>query len=119
MALAEVNRLVHQPGLGGRTVLSAAPDFPSSNCLPARPGPNAPALLRPACSIAWGAQRCTCLCTSTTPPSPSALQANWLKAQGVRRGDFVALYMPMILELPYAMVRTDLVRILSSYFVDF
>lgn len=31
-------------------------------------------------------------------------QANWLKAAGVRRGDFVAIYMPMILELPYAMV---------------
>ncbi|PRW33545.1 acetyl-coenzyme A chloroplastic glyoxysomal isoform X1 isoform B [Chlorella sorokiniana] len=30
--------------------------------------------------------------------------ANWLKAQGVRRGDYVALYMPMILELPYAML---------------
>lgn len=34
-----------------------------------------------------------------------ALQASWLKAQGVRRGDFVCIYMPMILELPYAMVR--------------
>ena len=68
-------------------------------------------------------QQCTCLCIQLaqliSSSLPCCVQANWLKAQGVRRGDFVALYMPMILELPYAMVRTDLVGILSSYFVEF
>ncbi len=37
--------------------------------------------------------------------SPSPLQANWLRAQGVKKGDCVAIYMPMICELPIAMVR--------------
>jgi hypothetical protein len=32
------------------------------------------------------------------------LQANWLRAQGVKKGDCVAIYMPMICELPIAMV---------------
>ncbi len=32
------------------------------------------------------------------------LQTNWLKAQGVGKGDFVSIYMPMICELPIAMV---------------
>ena len=30
--------------------------------------------------------------------------ANWLKAQGVKKGDAVAIYMPMVLELPIAML---------------
>ncbi|GAX78749.1 hypothetical protein CEUSTIGMA_g6186.t1 [Chlamydomonas eustigma] len=30
--------------------------------------------------------------------------ANWLKAKGVKKGDTVAIYMPMILELPIAML---------------
>ena len=30
--------------------------------------------------------------------------ANWLKAQGVKKGDRVILYAPMILELPIAML---------------
>lgn len=31
-------------------------------------------------------------------------QANWLKAQGVRKGDAVGVYLPMICELPIAML---------------
>lgn len=31
-------------------------------------------------------------------------QANWLKAQGVRKGDAVGIYLPMICELPIAML---------------
>ena len=34
--------------------------------------------------------------------------ANWLKAAGVGRGDNVTVYMPMIPELPAAMVRRPL-----------
>ena len=34
-----------------------------------------------------------------------ALQANWLKAQGIQKGDAVAIYMPMLCELPISMVR--------------
>ncbi|KAL4419772.1 hypothetical protein ABPG75_006870 [Micractinium tetrahymenae] len=30
--------------------------------------------------------------------------ANWLREQGVKKGDFVAMYMPMVLELPIAML---------------
>ena len=30
--------------------------------------------------------------------------ANWLKSQGVQSGDSVAIYMPMVLELPLAML---------------
>ncbi|EFN51239.1 hypothetical protein CHLNCDRAFT_56405 [Chlorella variabilis] len=30
--------------------------------------------------------------------------ANWLRGQGVRKGDFVCIYMPMICELPIAML---------------
>lgn len=39
-------------------------------------------------------------------PCPGSVltQANWLREQGVQKGDYVAIYMPMILELPYAMV---------------
>ena len=33
------------------------------------------------------------------------LQANWLRSQGVGKGDCVSIYMPMICELPIAMVR--------------
>ncbi len=32
------------------------------------------------------------------------LQANWLRSVGVRKGDAVALYMPMVCELPIAML---------------
>lgn len=32
------------------------------------------------------------------------LQANWLKAQGIKKGDAVAIYMPMLAELPIAML---------------
>lgn len=32
-------------------------------------------------------------------------QANWMKAQGVKKGDAVAIYMPMLCELPISMVR--------------
>lgn len=31
-------------------------------------------------------------------------QSNWLKAQGVKQGQAVALYMPMTCELPIAML---------------
>ncbi len=30
--------------------------------------------------------------------------ANWLKAAGVKKGDAVAIYMPMLAELPIAML---------------
>ena len=30
--------------------------------------------------------------------------ANWLKGQGVRKGDAVTIYLPMISELPIAML---------------
>lgn len=32
------------------------------------------------------------------------VQANWLRAAGVKKGDAVAIYMPMLLELPLAML---------------
>jgi acetyl-CoA synthetase len=32
------------------------------------------------------------------------MQANWLKSVGVRKGDAVAVYMPMICELPIVML---------------
>jgi acetyl-CoA synthetase len=35
---------------------------------------------------------------------PSTPQANWLRGQGVRKGDVVTLYLPMICELPIAML---------------
>ena len=35
--------------------------------------------------------------------SPHA-QSNWLRANGIGKGDYVALYMPMVCELPIAMV---------------
>ena len=38
-------------------------------------------------------------------PRCVALQANWLKAQGIKKGDAVAIYMPMLCELPISMVR--------------
>lgn len=31
--------------------------------------------------------------------------ANWLRSVGVKKGDSVAIYMPMVCELPIAMVR--------------
>ena len=31
-------------------------------------------------------------------------QANWLRAQGIKKGDAVAIYMPMLCELPIAML---------------
>ena len=34
----------------------------------------------------------------------SPRQANWLKSKGVKKGDTVAIYMPMVLELPIAML---------------
>jgi acetyl-CoA synthetase len=32
------------------------------------------------------------------------LQANWLKSVGVKKGDCVSIYMPMVCELPIAML---------------
>ena len=32
------------------------------------------------------------------------MQANWLRANGVKKGDVVAIYMPMLVELPIAML---------------
>lgn len=31
-------------------------------------------------------------------------QASWLKSQGIKKGDCVAVYMPMVVELPIAML---------------
>lgn len=31
-------------------------------------------------------------------------QGNWLRSQGIRRGDVVAIYMPMVAQLPIAML---------------
>lgn len=42
------------------------------------------------------ADPCCCCCDLS--------QSNWLKAQGVRKGDAVAIYMPMVVELPVAML---------------
>lgn len=39
-----------------------------------------------------------------TLPLPPCPQANWLRAAGVKKGDAVAVYMPMLLELPLAML---------------
>jgi acetyl-CoA synthetase len=36
--------------------------------------------------------------------SHHTLQANWLKAHGVGKGDCVAIYLPMVLQLPIAML---------------
>lgn len=33
-----------------------------------------------------------------------APQASWLKSQGIKKGDCVAIYMPMVVELPIAML---------------
>lgn len=38
-------------------------------------------------------------CSVVTLPVP---QANWLKSEGVRKGDAVAIYLPLICELPSA-----------------
>ncbi len=46
---------------------------------------------------------------SQLPCCPIFLQANWLRSQGVGKGDTVSIYMPMICELPIAMVRGDLI----------
>ena len=32
------------------------------------------------------------------------MQANWLKAAGVRKGDAVCIYMPLVCHLPIAML---------------
>ena len=32
------------------------------------------------------------------------MQANWLRAQGIRKGDAVTLYLPQTCELPLAML---------------
>ena len=32
------------------------------------------------------------------------MQGNWLRSVGVRKGDAVAIYMPMVCELPIAML---------------
>lgn len=32
------------------------------------------------------------------------MQANWLRSVGVKKGDAVAIYMPMVSELPIAML---------------
>lgn len=42
--------------------------------------------------------------TAPVPVASPPLQANWLKSQGVKKGDTVAIYMPMIMELPIAML---------------
>jgi acetyl-CoA synthetase len=34
----------------------------------------------------------------------SAAQANYLRSQGVKKGDAVSIYMPMVCELPIAML---------------
>lgn len=45
---------------------------------------------------------------------PSWLQANWLKSQGVGKGDRVSIYMPMVCQLPIAMV--SLAELCSLFF---
>ncbi len=44
--------------------------------------------------------------TPESPSAPSTLppQANWLKLKGIKKGDTVAIYMPMVMELPIAML---------------
>ena len=49
-------------------------------------------LLRPAPTVV-ALPRCSC-----------CAQANWLKAQGVGKGDTVSIYMPMVCQLPIARV---------------
>lgn len=41
---------------------------------------------------------------SPFPLSPHSPQANWLRAQGVRKGDAVTVYLPQTCELPIAML---------------
>ena len=36
--------------------------------------------------------------------TPAWLQANWLRSVGVKKGDAVCIYMPMLPELPIAML---------------
>lgn len=48
-------------------------------------------------------QRLVCL-SAPLPRRPLPPQANWLKAQGVSKGDCVAIYMPMVMQLPIAML---------------
>lgn len=43
------------------------------------------------------------LINSLAAPLPPP-QANWLRAQGVKKGDCVSIYMPMVCELPIAML---------------
>ena len=52
---------------------------------------------------------CACLLSTAQPPHVCRLQevcrvANWLRSVGVKKGDSVAIYMPMVCELPIAMV---------------
>lgn len=39
-----------------------------------------------------------------TPVCSIVSQASWLKSQGIKKGDCVAIYMPMVVELPIAML---------------
>ena len=107
-ALAEVNRLVRDAS-GGAAGAPGEPQAVPPGCAAAGPprrgrGMSAAEVLPTPGLIEQPPSANACsLATKASPLH--APQASWLKAQGVRRGDFVCIYMPMILELPYAMVR--------------
>ena len=42
------------------------------------------------------------------------MQANWLKQEGIRKGDCVAIYMPLVCELPIAMLACARIGALHS-----
>ena len=44
----------------------------------------------------------SCICQHRMRVCARGLQANWLKSVGVRKGDAVAIYLPLICELPGA-----------------
>lgn len=115
-ALAEVNRVVSHALHALHAVLRSALLVQTCRCAftaecrtPREHSAVSACGLRLAKHVRLGLQVARTCCFLLRPAQdsarlPSCLQANWLKAQGVRRGDYVAIYMPMILELPYAMV---------------
>jgi hypothetical protein len=66
------------------------------------PPPHHHSSTAPLC-LPHNASKASTHCNTTTLPT-TTLQANWLRAQGIRKGDTVAIYLPMTAELPIAML---------------
>lgn len=75
--------------------------LPAASAGAARAAAHAPRrAATPACCVAAP----SCDHHPPAPTQPRRAQANWLRGQGVRQGDVVTLYLPMICELPIAML---------------